>query len=200
MRDRFNARDERSLKLRMHCQTAGVTLTEQQPMNNVVRVAFQALAAVLGGCQSLHTNSMDETLALPTEHAAKLALRTQQIIASETRVPDVVDPLGGSYYLEKMTNEIEAKAYAIFDQIDAMGGVLRAIDRGYFRRSIAESSLDEQRRLDRGELKIVGVTEYVEGGPRVSPSCRSAMRRRGASGAIEAAQGIARSAAPRDGA
>jgi methylmalonyl-CoA mutase N-terminal domain/subunit len=165
MRDRFKARDERSLKLRMHCQTAGVTLTEQQPMNNVVRVAFQALAAVLGGCQSLHTNSMDETLALPTEHAAKLALRTQQVIASETRVTQTVDPLGGSYFLEKMTNEIEAKAYTIFDQIDAMGGVLKAVDRGYFRRSIAESSLDEQRRLDRGELKIVGVTEYVEGGP-----------------------------------
>jgi methylmalonyl-CoA mutase N-terminal domain/subunit len=165
MRDRFGARDERSLKLRMHCQTAGVTLTEQQPMNNVVRVAFQALAAVLGGCQSLHTNSMDETLALPTEHAAKLALRTQQIIASETRVPYAVDPLGGSYHLEKLTNEIEAKAHAIFDQIDAMGGVLKAIDRGYFRRCIAESSLEEQKRIDRGDLKIVGVTEYLEGGP-----------------------------------
>lgn len=163
MRDRYGAKDERSLKLRMHCQTAGVTLTEQQPMNNVVRVAFQALAAVLGGTQSLHTNSMDETLALPTENAAKLALRTQQIIAHETRVPQTVDPLAGSYFLEKLTNEIEAQAYGIFDQIDAMGGVVKAIDRGYFRRAIAESSLAEQKMLDSGETKIVGVTDFVEG-------------------------------------
>jgi methylmalonyl-CoA mutase N-terminal domain/subunit len=165
MRDRFHAKDERSLKLRMHCQTAGVTLTEQQPMNNVVRVAFQALAAVLGGTQSLHTNSMDETLALPTEQSAKLALRTQQIIAHETNIPKVVDPLGGSYFVEKLTNEIEATAYGIFDQIDAMGGVLKAIDRGYFRRAIAESALDQQRQMDRGEIKVVGVTDFVEDGP-----------------------------------
>ncbi len=165
MHERFGARDERSLKLRMHCQTAGVTLTEQQPMNNVVRVALQALAGVLGGTQSLHTNSMDETLALPTAEAAKLALRTQQLIAHESNVTQSVDPLGGSYFVEKMTNEIEAKAYGIFDQIDAMGGVVKAIDRGYFRRSIAESALDQQRRLDRGEIKIVGVTDFVEDGP-----------------------------------
>ena len=163
--DRFKAQDERSLKLRMHCQTAGVTLTEQQPMNNVVRVALQALAGVLGGTQSLHTNSMDETLALPTEGAAKLALRTQQIIAHESNVTQTVDPLGGSYFVEKMTNEIEAKAYGIFDQIDAMGGVLKAVDRGYFRRSIAESALDQQKKLDSGETKIVGVTDFVENGP-----------------------------------
>jgi len=165
MRDRFAARDERSWKLRMHCQTAGVTLTEQQPMNNLIRVAYQAMAAVLGGTQSLHTNSMDETLALPTEQAAKLALRTQQILAHETRVNQTVDPLGGSYFVEKMTNEMEAKAWAIFDQIDAMGGVVKAVDRGYFRRCIAESAQAEQARLDRGELKVVGVSDFIEEGP-----------------------------------
>ncbi len=165
MRDRFKAKQERSWLLRMHCQTAGVTLTEQQPMNNIVRVAFQALAGVLGGTQSLHTNSMDETLALPTEEAAKLALRTQQIIAHETNVSQTVDPLGGSYFVEKLTNEIEATAYGIFDQIDAMGGVLKAIDRGYFRRAIAESSLDQQRKLDHGAQKIVGVTDFIEKDP-----------------------------------
>ncbi|MEK6677646.1 MAG: methylmalonyl-CoA mutase family protein [Planctomycetota bacterium] len=165
MRDRFKAKNERSWLLRMHCQTAGVSLTEQQPMNNVVRVAYQALAAVLAGTQSLHTNSMDETLALPSEDAVKLALRTQQVLAHETNVTQTVDPLGGSYFVEKMTNEIEAKAYGIFDQIDAMGGVLKAIDRGYFRRAIAESAHDEQRRVDRGEFKIVGVTDFTEEGP-----------------------------------
>ncbi len=165
MRDRFGAKDERSLKLRMHCQTAGVTLTEQQPMNNVVRVAYQAMAGVLGGTQSLHTNSMDETLALPTEHAAKLALRTQQVLGYETNVAQTVDPLAGSYFVEKLTNEIEARAYAIFDQIDAMGGVLKAVDRGYFRRSIAESAVDEQRRMDSGAVKVVGVTDFTENGP-----------------------------------
>jgi len=164
MRERFHAKHERSWKLRMHCQTAGVTLTEQQPVNNVMRVAYQAMAGVLGGTQSLHTNSMDETLALPTEEAAKVALRTQQILAHETHVAQVADPLGGSYFVEKMTDEIEAKAYAIIDQIDAMGGVLPAIDRGYFRRTIAESAQAEQRRIDHGEQKIVGVTEFVEDG------------------------------------
>jgi len=165
MRDRFKARNERSWLLRMHCQTAGVSLTEQQPMNNLIRVAYQALAGVLGGTQSLHTNSMDETLALPSETAAKMALRTQQILAYETNVTQTVDPLGGSYFVEKMTNEIEAKAYAIFDQIDAMGGVLKAVDRGYFRRCIAESALAEQKRIDAGQQKVVGVTDFLEGGP-----------------------------------
>jgi methylmalonyl-CoA mutase, N-terminal domain len=161
-RDRFKAKQERSRLLRMHCQTAGVTLTEQQPMNNLIRVAYQAMAAVLGGTQSLHTNSMDETLALPTEHAATLALRTQQILAHETGAAQTVDPLGGSYFIEKLTNEIEAKAYAIFDQIDAMGGVTKAVERGYFRRAIAESAQAEQKRVDRGEHKIVGVTDFVD--------------------------------------
>ena len=165
MRDRFGATDERSLKLRMHSQTAGVTLTEQQPLNNLFRVAYQALAAVLGGTQSLHTNSMDETLALPSEQAAKLALRTQQVLACETNVSQAVDPLGGSYFIEKLTDEIEAKAYEIFDEIDAMGGVLKAIDRGYFRRRIAESAQAQQRALDEGKAKIVGVTDFVENGP-----------------------------------
>jgi methylmalonyl-CoA mutase N-terminal domain/subunit len=162
MRDRFAATDDRSLKLRMHCQTAGVTLTEQQPMNNIVRVAFQALAAVLGGTQSLHTNSLDETLALPTEEAAKIALRTQQILAYETSVTQTVDPLAGSYFVEKLTNDIEARIGAILAEIDALGGVLPAIERGYFRRRIAESALAEQKRIDAGEKKIVGVTDFVE--------------------------------------
>ncbi|MCH9002874.1 MAG: methylmalonyl-CoA mutase [Planctomycetes bacterium] len=165
MRDRFKAKNERSLLLRTHCQTAGVSLTEQQPTNNIIRVAYQAMAGVLGGTQSLHTNSMDETLALPSEQAAKIALRTQQILAHETNVTQTVDPLAGSYFIEKMTNEIEAKAYAIFDQIDAMGGVLAAIDRGYFRRCIAESAHAAQKRIDGGETKIVGVTDFVEDGP-----------------------------------
>ncbi|NOT02546.1 MAG: methylmalonyl-CoA mutase [Phycisphaerales bacterium] len=162
MRHRFAAKNERSWWLRCHAQTAGVTLTEQQPMNNIVRVAYQAMAAVLGGTQSLHTNSMDETLALPTEQAAKLALRTQQVLAHETRVTQTVDPLGGSWFVEKLTNEMEAKANAIFDQIDAMGGVLKAIDRGYFRRAIAESAMQENRLVESGAQKIVGVTDFVE--------------------------------------
>ncbi len=162
MRHRFGAKNERSWWCRTHAQTAGVTLTEQQPTNNIVRVAFQAMAAVLGGTQSLHTNSMDETLALPSEQAVKIALRTQQIIAHETGVTRSVDPLGGSWFIEKLTNEMEAKANAIFDQIDAMGGVLRAIDRGYFRRAIAESAMRENQRTESGELKIVGVTDFVE--------------------------------------
>ena len=165
MRDRFKAGQERSLLLRMHCQTAGVTLTEQQPMNNVIRVAYQALAGVLGGTQSLHTNSMDETLALPSEHAAKVALRTQQVLAYETNVTQSVDPLGGSYFIEKLTDQIEGMAKAIIDQIDAMGGVLKAIDRGYFRRCIAESAHAQQRAMDNGKLKVVGVTDFIEDGP-----------------------------------
>ncbi len=165
MRDRFGAKNSRSWLLRTHCQTAGVSLTEQQPMNNIMRVAYQAMAAVLGGTQSLHTNSMDETLALPTEQAVKIALRTQQVLAHETNVTQTADPLGGSYFVEKLTSEIEAKILAIFDQIDAMGGVLNAIDRGYFRRAIAESALAQQRAMDAGQSKVVGVTDFVEDGP-----------------------------------
>ncbi len=160
MRDRVGARDERCWKLRVHAQTAGVTLTEQQPLNNVVRVAYQALAAVLGGTQSLHTNSMDETLALPTEDAVKLALRTQQILAHETHVTQTVDPLGGSWFIEKLTDAIEAQANRIFQQIDDLGGVLHAIERGYFRRSIAESAIEEGRLIESRDKIIVGVNEF----------------------------------------
>ena len=164
MRDRFGVTDPRSMLLRTHCQTAGVSLTEQQPTNNLIRVAYQAMAAVLGGTQSLHTNSVDETLALPSEQAAKFALRTQQILAYETNVTQTVDPLAGSYFIEKMTNEIEAKANKIFGEIDELGGVLQAIDKGYFRRRIAESALTEQRQIESGDKKIVGVTDFVEKG------------------------------------
>jgi methylmalonyl-CoA mutase N-terminal domain/subunit len=160
MRDEVGARDERSWKLRFHSQTAGVTLTEQQPMNNVVRVAYQALAAVLGGTQSLHTNSMDETLALPTESAAKVALRTQQILAHETHVTASADPLGGSWYVESLTDRIEEQARRIFGQIEDLGGMLPAIDRGFFRRAIAESALQEGLDLEAGRKIVVGVNRY----------------------------------------
>ncbi len=162
MRDKYKARNERSWWLRCHCQTAGVSLTEQQPMVNIVRVAYQALAAVLGGTQSLHTNSMDETLALPTEHSVKIALRTQQVLAEETGVTRTVDPLGGSYYIESLTNEMERQAYDIFKEIDQRGGVLAATDGGYFRRGIAESSHRFGEEMERGERNIVGVNKYVD--------------------------------------
>ena len=162
MRDRFKAKSERSWWLRCHAQTAGVSLTEQQPLNNIVRVAYQAMAAVLGGTQSLHTNSMDETLALPTETAVKVALRTQQILADETGVTSVVDPLGGSYFVEALTDEMERQGLEIIRDIDRMGGVLPAIDRGYFRRSIADSSARFGAEFDRGERVMVGVNKYVD--------------------------------------
>jgi methylmalonyl-CoA mutase N-terminal domain/subunit len=144
MRDRYGARDPRSWMLRFHSQTAGVTLTAQQPMNNVVRVAYQALAAVLGGTQSLHTNSMDETLALPTEQAVQVALRTQQVLAYETGVPNVSDPLGGSWYVEALTDRMERDAEALFAQIEEQGGVVRGIEQGWFQRKIAESAARQQ--------------------------------------------------------
>jgi methylmalonyl-CoA mutase N-terminal domain/subunit len=162
MRDKYGSKTERSWWLRTHAQTAGVTLTEQQPLNNVIRVAYQALAAVLGGTQSLHTNSFDETLALPSERAVTVALRTQQVLAFETHVPDVVDPLGGSYYVEQLTDRIEAQAETIFAEIDAQGGVMNAIDRGYFRRSIAESALAQQKMFESGESVTVGVNLFRE--------------------------------------
>ncbi|MCG3127627.1 MAG: Methylmalonyl-CoA mutase [Phycisphaerae bacterium] len=169
MRDKYHAKNERSWLLRCHAQTAGVSLTEQQPMNNVVRVAYQALAAVLGGTQSLHTNSMDETLALPTEHAVKVALRTQQVLAEETGVKHVVDPLGGSYFVEALTDEVEKQAYDVFRQIDELGGVIPAIEQGYFRRQIAEASLRFSREMERGERNIVGVNKYVDDEPSHIP-------------------------------
>ena len=164
MRDRFGARDARSWKLRFHAQTAGVSLTGQQPYNNVVRTTVQALAAVLGGANSLHTNSLDEALALPTAEAALLALRTQQIIAEETGVADVVDPLGGAYLVESLTSAFEAEARACFATIDAMGGMVEAIEQGYPQRQIAESAYRFQRALESGERVIVGVNEHVAAG------------------------------------
>ena len=162
MRDRFGAKSERSWWLRPHAQTAGVSLTEQQPLVNVIRVAYQALAAVLGGTQSLHTNSMDETLALPTEQAVKIALRTQQVIAEETGVTRTVDPLGGSYFVEALTSEVEKHAWEIIEHIDELGGVLAAIEQGYFRRSIADSSHRFGQEFDAGQRVMVGVNKYVD--------------------------------------
>jgi methylmalonyl-CoA mutase N-terminal domain/subunit len=174
LRERYGAKDEESLRLRFHTQTAGVSLTAQQPMNNVVRTAIEALAAVLGGTQSLHTNALDEVLALPTEEAAKLALRTQQVIAHETGVAGVIDPLGGSYYLEALTDRMEELAEAEFARIERMGrgsmleGMLAGIDAGYFQQQIAESAFREQERLEKGRLVKVGVTDFVdEGDPSV---------------------------------
>jgi methylmalonyl-CoA mutase, N-terminal domain len=162
MRDRYGARDPRSWKMRFHCQTAGVTLTAQQPHNNVARVAYQALAAVLGGTQSLHTNALDETLALPTEESVRIALRTQQIIAYESGVPNVADPLGGSYYLESLTDGLEREAEGLFAEIEAQGGVVKAIESGWFQRQIAHSSMRFQAELEQGRRTIVGVNEFVE--------------------------------------
>jgi methylmalonyl-CoA mutase N-terminal domain/subunit len=160
MRERFRAKDENSWKLRFHTQTAGVTLTAQQPVNNVARVALQGLMAVLGGTQSLHTNSMDETLSLPTEQAVTIALRTQQILAEETGVANSIDPLGGSFLLEKLTNEMEKKALHYIRKIDEMGGMVEAIKRGYPQREIIDASYHYQRLLEKGEKKIVGVNCY----------------------------------------
>jgi methylmalonyl-CoA mutase N-terminal domain/subunit len=162
MRERYGALDPRSLKMRFHCQTAGVTLTAQQPHNNVARVAYQALAAVLGGTQSLHTNALDETLALPTEETVRIALRTQQILAYETGVPNVADPLGGSYYLEALTDGLEREAEGLFAEIEAQGGVVKAIESGWFQRQIAHSSMRFQSELEQGRRTIVGVNDFVE--------------------------------------
>jgi methylmalonyl-CoA mutase N-terminal domain/subunit len=162
MRGRFGARDERSWKLRFHTQTAGVSLTAQQPYNNVVRTALQALSAVLGGTNSLHTNSLDEALALPTEEAAMLALRTQQILAYECGVTNLVDALGGSFFVEKLTKELEEGTLAYFDQINRMGGMVEAIERGFPQREIAESSYRFQREVESRERIIVGVNDFVQ--------------------------------------
>jgi methylmalonyl-CoA mutase N-terminal domain/subunit len=161
MRDRFKATNPRSWQLRFHAQTAGVSLTAQQPYNNVVRTAIQALAATLGGTQSLHTNALDEALALPTEAAATLALRTQQIIAHETGIVDVVDPLGGSYFLERLTCDIEEEALAYIDTVDRMGGMIPAIERGYPQKEIAESAYEFQRAVESKKQVIVGVNDFV---------------------------------------
>jgi methylmalonyl-CoA mutase, N-terminal domain len=172
MRDRFAARDPRSLLLRFHAQTAGSSLTAQQPENNIVRVAIQALAAVLGGCQSLHTNSMDEALALPTEEAALIALRTQQIIAAETGVANTTDPVGGSYAIESLTEEIETRAEDYLSKIDALGGMLKAIESGFVQSEIQRAAYDFQRAVEQKEQIVVGVNEFVADENRQIPTLR----------------------------
>jgi methylmalonyl-CoA mutase N-terminal domain/subunit len=160
IKERFGAKNPKSMMLRTHAQTAGVSLTAQQPMNNVVRVAIQALAGVLGGVQSLHTNSMDETLALPTEQSVMVALRTQQIIAEETGVTNTIDPLGGGYAIEALTDRLERDAMEYIRKIDEMGGMLKAIDKGFPQREIAEAAFAYQRQLEQGVKTVVGVNKY----------------------------------------
>jgi methylmalonyl-CoA mutase N-terminal domain/subunit len=172
MRDRFHAQDPRSLLLRFHAQTAGSSLTAQQPENNIVRVAIQALAAALGGCQSLHTNSMDEALALPTEDAALIALRTQQILAHETGVTNTTDPVAGSYAIEHLTNEIEQGAVDYISKIDAMGGMLHAIESGFVQGEIQKAAYDFQRAVESKDQIIVGVNDFIAEEPRTIPTLR----------------------------
>ena len=172
MRERFSARDPRSLLLRFHVQTAGSSLTAQQPENNIVRTAIQALAAVLGGCQSLHTNSMDEALALPTEDSALIALRTQQILAYETGVANTVDPVAGSYAIENLTDRIEAGARDYIARIDAAGGMLRAIETGYVQGEVQKAAYEYQRAIERGERVVVGVNKYRSDDGRSIPTLR----------------------------
>jgi methylmalonyl-CoA mutase N-terminal domain/subunit len=162
MQDKYNAQNPRSYLLRFHTQTAGCTLTAQQPDNNIIRTAFQALSAVLGGTQSLHTNSMDETYALPTENAVKIALRTQQLIAYETGAANTIDPLGGSYYVEALTNSLEEGAYEYFRKIDKLGGVVPAIEKGFFQREISRSAYNYQKKLEKEEKYHVGVNIFEE--------------------------------------
>jgi methylmalonyl-CoA mutase N-terminal domain/subunit len=175
MRDRYEAREPRAQQLRFHTQTAGVSLTAQQPEVNIVRTAIEALAGVLGGTQSLHTNSMDETLALPTERAARIALRTQQVIAHETRVVNVADPLGGSWYVEALTDDLEARAEEVFAHLDALGegslleGCLRAVEDGWFQGEIADSAYELERKLNRGDHIVVGVNAFLEGNDEPPP-------------------------------
>ena len=161
MKEKFRAKDPRSMLLRFHTQTSGASLTWQQPLNNIVRTAIEAFAAVLGGTQSLHTNSYDEAWALPSEEAATIALRTQQIMAEETGVADVIDPLGGSYYVESLTDEMERRAYEYFDKIESLGGVLPAIKSGFFQKEIADTAYKYQKHIERGERVIVGVNKYA---------------------------------------
>jgi methylmalonyl-CoA mutase N-terminal domain/subunit len=167
MKERYGARDPKSLVMRFHSQTAGVTLTAQQPMNNIIRVAYQAMAAVLGGTQSLHTNSMDETLALPTEESVQVALRTQQVLAYETGVPNVIDPLGGSYYVETLTTELEREAEMYFQQIEEVGGVVRGLETGWLQRKINESAARQQWEIEQHRRVIVGVNDFVTDEPEL---------------------------------
>src|SRR5947199_2184296 len=211
MRDKYGAKDPRSWLMRFHTQTAGVSLTAQQPEVNIVRTAIEALAAVLGGTQSLHTNSFDEALALPTENAVRLALRTQQVIAHETGVVNTIDPLGGSYYLEDLTNRLEAEAYDYFDRIEKLGGVVPAIEENFFQREIAEASFRYQSEVEAKQRVVVGVNRYEleEERPleilRIDPALEQqqiarvqALRARRDSGAVEAALAELRRAAEGD--
>jgi methylmalonyl-CoA mutase N-terminal domain/subunit len=167
MKEKYGAKDPKSLLVRFHTQTAGCSLTAQQPYNNIVRTALEALAGVLGGTQSLHTNSMDETLALPSEEAVHVALRTQQVIAHESGVPNVIDPLGGSYYVEALTNKMEEGCREYFDKIEKLGGVIPAIEKGFFQRDIAKAAFRYQREIEEGKRVIVGVNDYVDEGEEI---------------------------------
>jgi len=184
LRDRFGARDPRSWRLRFHTQTAGSTLTAQQPMNNITRVTIQALAAILGGTQSLHTNSLDEALSLPTTHSVQVALRTQQILAFESGVADTIDPLGGAYAIESLTDEIESRARAYLENIDAIGGALAAVESGYMQREIQESAYRTQKKIECGETVVVGVNAFQTEEPtsperlKVDPSIEKLQRAR----------------------
>jgi methylmalonyl-CoA mutase N-terminal domain/subunit len=169
MREKFTAKNPRSWMLRFHAQTAGSTLTAQQPENNIVRTAIQAMAAVLGGSQSLHTNSFDEALSLPTEQAARIALRTQQVVAYESGVPNTVDPLAGSYFIESLTDEIEKHANAYLAKIDALGGMLKAIERGFVQQEIQNAAYEYQRAVDAGDAVVVGVNRFEQEQEREVP-------------------------------
>jgi methylmalonyl-CoA mutase N-terminal domain/subunit len=211
LRETYGAKNPRSWLMRFHTQTAGVSLTAQQPLNNIVRTAIEALAGVLGGTQSLHTNSYDEALALPTEEAVRVALRTQQIIAEETGVPNTVDPLGGSYFVEALTDRMEALAYEYFDKIDQLGGMVEAVKQGFPQREIADAAYAHQCELDSGDRVVVGVNGYTEGDDgeleilRIDPALErkqigrvQAVRARRDSVAVEAALAEVRRAAATD--
>jgi methylmalonyl-CoA mutase N-terminal domain/subunit len=211
LRETFGACKEKSWLMRFHTQTAGVSLTAQQPLNNIVRTAVEALAGVLGGTQSLHTNSYDEALALPSEDAVRIALRTQQVIAHETGVTNTVDPLGGSYFVEALTDELEARAYDYFHKIDELGGMVEAVKRGFPQREIAEAAYELQREIDRGERIVVGVNDYREGDEeppeilRIDPSIErkqigrvQAVRARRDASAVETSLAALREAAATD--
>jgi methylmalonyl-CoA mutase N-terminal domain/subunit len=172
LRDTFGATDQRSLLMRFHTQTAGVSLTAQQPLNNIVRTAIEALAGVLGGTQSLHTNSFDEALALPTEQAVRVALRTQQIIAEETGVANTIDPLGGSYFVEALTDRMEELCYQYFRKIDQIGGMVEAVKQGFPQREIADAAFRYQEEVESGVRKVVGVNAYTEGHDQDPPTLK----------------------------
>ena len=199
MRERFGATNPRAEQLRFHTQTAGSTLTAQQPDNNIVRVAVQALAAVLGGTQSLHCNGRDEALALPTEEAARIALRTQQIIAAETGVPNTVDPLGGSYAIEALTNEIERGARALLERIEAAGGTLAAIEQGLIQRAIQESAYRAQQQIDAGESTVVGVNAFATDERRQHRGHAASIRRSSAGRSSASARSAPRATQRRGG-